>query len=182
MNKEKNVISSNLGLLLLIVAVLGWFFVVSPQINTYSNEALQVKSTTTIRDSYNQRLSDLKTIADGGTALTSLLQRMDIAMPKSSQIPEVLVMVQSLANSSGVILSGVNIGTAATTASAGTSTVSQVPVSISFDGTQDNLTSFLNAINNNIRAGIVQSQTISADDNGNLSVTLQLGLAYQGGN
>ncbi len=173
---------SHLGMLLLLVAVIGWFAVVKPQMTTYSENTLNYKVKATELDSYNQRITDLKTIQEGANSVQKILKDMYLAMPKASQIPEVLVMIESISGSSGVVLNGINVGTVTASSATTAGAVSQVPVSVSFSGSLTSVTSFLDAVYNNIRTATVNSQTMSADQNGNLSVTMQLGIVYQGGN
>ncbi len=175
-------IRSHLGMLLLLVAAIGWFAVVKPQLSTYSDETLQVKTKAAELDSYNQRISDLQTIQNAGSSVQNVLKEMYLAMPKTSQIPEVLVMIESVASNSGVVLNGINVGSTASSSSTTAGAVSQVPVSVSFSGNLTSVVNFLNAINNNIRTATVNSQTMTSDQSGNLSVTMQLGIVYQGGN
>lgn len=170
------------GILLLLVAIIGWFAVVRPQISTFSDRSLQVKVASTELDSYNQRLADLQTIRSQGSSVTNLIKNMYLAMPRSSQIPEVLVMIENIGGNSGVVMNGVSLGTSSPTSGTVSSTATaEVPVSISFTGSLDSVTKFLNAIRDNIRTATVKSQTISADKSGALSVTMQIGLVYQGG-
>lgn len=174
-------IRSHLGILLLLVAILGWIAVVRPQIASFSDKSLKVKAADTELTSYNQRLSDLKSIKDQGTSVANLLKNMYLAMPRSSQIPEVLVMIENIGSSSGVVMSGVSLGSSSANGTVSSAATAEVPVSVSFTGTLDSVTKFLNAIRNNIRTASVVSQTITADKSGTLSVTMQLGLVYQGG-
>ena len=173
---------SHIGILLLLVAVIGWIAVVRPQITNFSDQSLQVKVADTELKSYNQRIADLQSIRSQGTAVADLLNKMYLAMPRSSQIPEVLVMIESIGSKTGVVMSGVSLGTATAGGTVTSSAISEVPVSISFTGTLDSVTKFLDQIRDNIRTASVQSQTITADKSGVLSVSLQLGLVYQGGN
>lgn len=174
-------IRAHMGIVLLLVAILGWIAVLRPQISTFSDNSLHVKVADAELTSYNQRLTDLQAIKSQGSAVTTLLKNMSLAMPRSSQVPEVLVMIENLGSSSGVLMTGVSLGsTTAGTVSSGST--AQVPVSVSFTGSLDSVTKFLTAIRNNIRTASVQNQTITADKSGTLSVTMQLGLVYQGGN
>lgn len=177
----KTNIRSYLGLLLLLVAIVGWFAVVSPQISTYSSNSLALKSKQAELDSYNKRIQSLDSIRSQGTTITHVLQNLYLAMPKQSQIPDVLAMIDSIGGASGVVMSGVSLGTVSASASSSAS-ISEVPVSVSFTGNLDSLNRFLIALRNNIRTVDIQNQNVTADASGNLSVTMQLGLVYQGGN
>lgn len=159
------------GLLLLLAAIIGWFGVINGQVKKFATNSLQVKVATTELASYDQRLKDLDYIRSQGNAVTSTLTALYLAMPKSSQVPEVLVMMEGLGSTSGVTFSEVNVGTPDGT---------EVPVHLSFTGSQSSITAFLAAVNKNIRTAIVKSQSITADQSGNLNVTMQLGLVYQG--
>ncbi len=160
------------GLLLLLAAIIGWFGVINGQIKKFSTATLQVKVLNTEVASYNQRLKDLDFIRSQGSGVTSTLTALYLAMPKSSQVPEALVMIEGLGSSSGVTFNEVNVGTP---------DGSQVPVHLSFTGSQAAVSAFLSAVNKNVRTAVIKNQSLSADSNGNLNVTIQLGLVYQGG-
>ena len=166
MNKIKK-----LGIILLFVAVLGWFAVVRPQISAFSEKSLEVKVRAEEVKSFQQRLNDLKTIEAQGSAVTNTLEALFLAMPRSSQIPEVLVMIDALGSRSGVVLDAATVGTP----SGG-----EVPVSMSFTGSLSSVTSFLDAINENVRTAIIKNQAVTADQSGNMTVNIQIGLVYQG--
>lgn len=167
---------SRIGIILLLAAIIGWFAVVKPQIAVFSERALAVQVKNKEVKSYNQRLNDIKVIKDQGEAVQKTLRSMYLAMPKQSQIPEVLVMIESIGNASGVTFSAVTVGTP--TAGSG---VSEVPVSISYNGNLGAVNQFLTAVQNNIRTAVIKNQTLAADKAGNLAVSMQLGLVYQGG-
>lgn len=163
---------SRLGLLLLLVAVIGWFAVLKPQISVFSTRATQVKVLNVEFKSYQQRLTDIGDIKSKGDVVTNNLKAMFLALPKSSQIPETLVMIESMASNSGVVLSSATVGTPVD---------SQVPVAIGFSGNLTAVSKFLDAIYANVRTATVKNQSISSDGNGNLTVAISIGLYYQGG-
>ena len=163
---------SRLGLLLLFVAIIGWFAVLKPQISNFSDKALKVKALNEEVLSYQQRLKDISDIKGKGEVITESLKLMYLALPKSSQIPETLVMIESIASNSGVVLSSATIGTPSD---------SQVPVTLSFGGNTTTVTKFLDALYTNVRTATVKSQSVSSDGSGNLNVSISLGLVYQGG-
>ncbi|MEK7171068.1 MAG: type 4a pilus biogenesis protein PilO [Patescibacteria group bacterium] len=161
------------GLILLAIAVMGYLVVVRGQMKVFSERALKVKTLSEEVNSYDQRLADISEINKQGSAVQETLKAMYLAMPQSSQIPEALVMIEALASSAGVVLS---------TATVGTPSDSELPLTLGFGGDMTAVTKFLDALNNNIRSSKIKNQTISSDGSGNLTVTLQLGLVYQGGN
>lgn len=163
---------ANRGIILLAVAVLGFFAVVRPQTGVFAERSLEAKIKSEEVRSYEQRIEDLKFIRDRGATVQSVLTAQYLAMPRSSQIPEVLVMVESLAASAGVVLGNATIGTPS---------ANEVPVTISFTGNIGSVNGFLNALNQNIRTVVVKDQTLVSDDGGNVNLNLSLGLIYQGG-
>lgn len=160
------------GLLFLLAAIVGWFGLIGGQIQKFSDSTLRVKVLNTEIASYNQRISDLDSIRRQGASVTNTLTALYLAMPKSSQVPEVLVMVEGLGSASGITFNDVNVGTPDGTL---------VPVTLSFTGSQISVVQFLTAVNKNIRTALIKNQSIAADTSGNLNVTIQLGLIYQGG-
>ncbi|QQG49999.1 MAG: type 4a pilus biogenesis protein PilO [Candidatus Berkelbacteria bacterium] len=162
---------SNRGFLLLLVAIIGWFFIVRPQINVFTERSLESKVKQEELFSYEQRIEDITFIRDKGESIQSVLRAQYLAMPKTGQIPEVLVMIEALAASSGVTLGSATVGEA---------NGSEVPVTVAFTGGLGTVTSFLNSLHNNIRTVIIKDQSMIADNNGTLTVTMQLGLVFQG--
>ncbi len=163
---------SRYGLILLIVAIIGFFAVIRPQLNTFSKNSLDVKVKTIELKSYQQRLQDIEFVKSKGAELQRLVDALYVAMPRSSQIPEVLVMIEGLSGATGINFNSATVGAANGT---------EVPVSISFSGSLDSMNSFLDALHKNVRTIIVKNQSVISDKSGNLSVNLQLGLVYQGG-
>ncbi|MDP3993138.1 MAG: type 4a pilus biogenesis protein PilO [bacterium] len=163
---------SRIGLILLFAAIIGYLAVLKPEIKTFSEQALKVKVLSTEVTSYQQRLQDINDIKGKGEVITETLKQMYLALPKSSQIPETLVMIESIASNSGVVLSSATLGTPSD---------SQVPITLGFGGNTTTVTKFLDALYANIRTATVKSQSISSDGNGNLNVSIGLGLVYQGG-
>lgn len=161
-----------LGLILFVVAVVAWFGLVRGQMGELSDNLLQAKVKNVELNSYNQRLTDVEFAKQQGEAIQSTLRALYLALPKTSQIPEALVMIESLGTSTGISF---------TTASLGTPTDSEIPVVISFTGSLDAINRFHEALYNNVRTAVVKSQSVATDDAGNLTVRLQLGLVYQGG-
>ena len=163
---------SRLGLLLLFIALFGYTVVLRAQLNNFSDKSLKVKALSEETKSYEQRIADIAEIKKQGDVVQETLKSMYLAMPKSSQVPEALVMIDTLASNAGVVL---------TSASVGASSGSELPISLSFGGDQNSVTKFLDAVHANIRTAIVKSQSVAADASGSLTVNLQLGLIYQGG-
>lgn len=163
---------ANRGLLLFLVALLGWFFVVRPQINLFGERSLEAKAKQEEVFSFEQRVKDIDFIREKGDSFQRVLTAQYLAMPKSAQIPEVLVMIEALAASSGVAVGSATVGSPSG---------NEVPVSISFTGNLASVTNFLNTLHANIRTVLIKDQAMTADVSGTLTVTMLLGLAYQGG-
>ena len=173
--------SSNIGILLIILAIVGFVVVIIPQGKTFGSRELAVKSTTTELNSYNQRISDLSTLKSQGSSFQGIINSLYQAMPSSSQIPETLVTIEDLGNNNGVTFTGVDVDSSSNSTTAAVSGAASVPVTVSFTGNLSNVQAFLDALYNNIRTINVVSQTVSSDNSGNLTVTMELGLVYQGG-
>lgn len=163
---------SRIGLILLAVAIFGWFAVVRPQIDRFAERSLEAKVLSEELASYEQRIADVEEIKKRGEEVQAILRSLYLALPKSSQVPEVLVMIQAIANNSGVVL---------TAASVGTPSGEEVPVVIGFSGNVSTVATFLDALHNNVRTATVKSQNMTSDGSGNLTVSMSVGLVYQGG-
>jgi Tfp pilus assembly protein PilO len=162
----------NYGFLLLLIAVIGWFAVVRGQIHAFGERSAQVKQLKIEVDSYQLRIADIDNIRSKGDVVQRTLQAFYLAMPRLSQVPETLVMMESLGGTTGVVFSALNVGAP---------TAAEVPVTLTFTGTQNTVNTFLDAIDKNVRTVSVKNQSVTADKAGNLSVSLQLGLLFQGG-
>ena len=180
---------SRIGILLLVVAIVGWFVVVRGQIDKFSAKTLTAKARAIEVASHDQRLSDLKLIKDQGETVQKTLRAMYLAMPSASQVPEVLVMIETIGANSGVVFSGVSLGTptgasvdiAAALDSGASANIAEVPVTVSYSGNLDSVNRFLSAVNQNVRTAKIKNQTINSDKAGAMNVTMLLGLVYQGG-
>lgn len=160
-----------MGLVLLFVAILAWFAVIRPQIAAFSENSLQSRARSVEVSSHQRRIDDLKLIKQQGDVVQSTLDALYLAMPRESQVPEVLVMMESIGANTGVTFTSFNVGSP---------TEDEVPVSVSFTGSLSSLSSFINGLSQNVRTANIKSQSMSADPSGNLSVTMQIGLIYQG--
>jgi Tfp pilus assembly protein PilO len=166
------VTKTNRGILLLLIALIGWFFVVRPQVAVFAERSLDAKVKQEETASYAQRVEDVAFIRDKGAVIQNVLTAQFLAMPREAQIPEVLVMIEALAASSGIVLGSATVGEPG---------ANEVPVSVSFTGSLGNINGFLDTMYNNIRTVVVKDQALLADDSGTVTITMQLGLVYQGG-
>jgi Tfp pilus assembly protein PilO len=161
-----------LGLLLFIVAVVAWFVVVKGQIKSFSENSLAAEAKNAELTSYKDRYSQVdKIVTQGGADASARLDAYFLALPKLPQIPEVLVMIEQMGNSSGLVFNAVGVGTPSN---------GEVPVTITFGGSLTSIDNFLNTLYTNVRTVRVKSQVLTADKSGTLSVSMQLSLVYQG--
>ena len=180
---------SRIGIILLLIAIVGWFVVVRGQIDKFSDKTLTAKARAIEVESHDERINDLRLIKEKGDTVQKTLRAMFLAMPSQSQVPEVLVMIETIGANSGVVFSGVALGTptgasadiAAALDPASASNIAEVPVTVSYSGNLDSVNKFLTAVNQNVRTAKVKSQTINSDKAGAMNVTMLLGLVYQGG-
>lgn len=161
----------HIGIILILISILGWFGLVRPQIKKFSENSLLAEARSEEVTSYQTRLDHLKQIKQQGEAVTSTLDALFLAMPKEAQIPEVLVMMESIGANTGVVFSSFSVGAPAS---------GEVPVSISFSGNLTSVNAFLDALARNVRTATIKSQSMTSDSSGNLSISMQVGLIYQG--
>lgn len=163
--------NNTIGLVLLGVAILVWFGVVRAQVASFSELSKDLTAKNAELKSYETRVADVKKIIDAGATAQDRLRAYYLAMPKLSQVPEVMVMMEGLAAASGVTFSSANLGSP---------TGSEVPASVTFSGSIDSVANFLDVVNRNVRTIRVKSQTLAAESNGSVTVSMQLGFVYQG--
>lgn len=160
------------GLLLLAVAIFGWFTLVRDQISNFGEKALEARALSVEAVSYEERLKHITTIRnEGDQTIRRTLDSFFVAIPRESQIPEVLVMIEQFGNTTGISFSSVGVGSPSE---------NEVPVSLVFSGQMPIVKSFLDTLHENIRTVRIKSQSLSSDGTGMMNVTMQIGLIYQG--
>lgn len=120
-----------------------------------------------------QKISDLQSLKTQFEDKKDLVDALNLAMPKSTQLPETIVSLNSLGIESGLTISSIQ--------PVKTSASNDSNINLTIRGSYDNLKDFLSKLEKNIRPMAVNTFTIaqanSTDSTGNSSNSLDITLA-----
>lgn len=177
---KKSKSSASIPVFLVIVAfLLSWFWIV-PQYKQNQAEAAQVSHDLT---AVKGKLDSLKTAQSTLDGLGSTVDSMLIAIPGGQDTGNIVTTLEAIATANKTYIPSFQIsgGTAESTASTETATTTgtqassnTVSVSFSVNGDFAGLTSFVKAVENNLKFFNVKSVTLASDDKGTMALTLQL--------
>ena len=155
----------------LIVGAVTWLFtkptIVS--VRTARAESQENRRLTREAEVQVERLTKLKS---GIESTQSAAEELNLAFPRESQLPEVLVQLEAIASESQMKINSFSVDTAPKPGG--------VPISISTSGSFEQLQSFLALLESSRRPIIVQSISLSGGAEGNLTTTFTLEMLYQG--
>ena len=122
----------------------------------------------------NNKINKLNELKPKLSQYKTTIDDIKMAMPAAQQIPEVLVMVESIAQNTGLNISGFDIQPG--------SSGNEVGVNMSASGTYDNLSGFTSKLENNVRPIRIKTMSVSAAsaDSQQISVSVSFGILYQG--
>jgi Tfp pilus assembly protein PilO len=122
----------------------------------------------------NDKINALRSLQPQLEDKQSEIDALKVAMPAAQQIPEALVMMESIAKNAGLQITGVEIQPGKAN--------NMVSVNVSGLGRYESLFKFTEVLERNIRP--IQVQTLSVGKSGDagdmVSATVSLGLVYQG--
>lgn len=140
-------LGSLVSLLAVVLAGLAVWLVMTPALKAIGDTQAEISKLTTETTDLQQQVTTLKNFAKQGNALTQQLAILAIAAPTKGKIPELLMMIQTMAARSGLAL--VN----ATPVVSGSNTRTDITLRGDYPG----LVNFLDILNRNIRPGAVKS-------------------------
>jgi Tfp pilus assembly protein PilO len=134
---------------LLLVAVIGWFALISPKRSTAADLK---KQTAAVQAEIAKNQSSAFTQALPAVRSASVF-RLAMAMPSQLQTPDVILQLNSLAQASGISFDQIqpSSSSSSTTATGVTEPFATEPISVKFSGSFYNLLTFLQRMRNLVR-------------------------------
>ncbi len=153
-----------LGMLILIVLIVGYYFLLLSPIWTRHDEAVQERSDKESQLSdLQQQVSQLEQAQKDAPTTERQLLELSKRIPTQPEIPTLVVQVEEIADASGVTQISLVPGAAGPPPGGGDFSV--VPITMSFEGTYDQLQNFLLRTRNLARLVTVNGVTYGpADD------------------
>lgn len=183
---KKSKSSASIAVFLVIIAfLLSWFWIM-PQYKQNQAEAAQVSYDVA---AVKGKLDSLKTAQSDLDGLGSTVDSMLIAIPGGQDTGNIVTTLEAIATANKTYIPSFQIsgGTAESTASTETASsasttgsegtqasANTVSVSFSVNGDFAGLTSFVKAVENNLKFFNVKSATLASSDKGVMALTLQL--------
>lgn len=132
---------------LLLVAVIGYFALISPKRSTAADLK---KQTAAVRAQIDRNRSSAFTQALPAVRSANVF-RLAMAMPSQLQTPDVILQLNSLAQASGISFDEIQPGGASSSPTGTTDPFATEPISVKFSGSFYNLLSFLQRMRNLVR-------------------------------
>ncbi|MBI2263533.1 type 4a pilus biogenesis protein PilO [Candidatus Berkelbacteria bacterium] len=159
--------------LLLAAALLLIYFGLKPVLAGLKERSLELAVVQKEVENKKQKLETLTSLAGEIKSKSDLLAKVNTALPSEPDYPSLLVMLESIASQSNVLLQSLQPGQAAG---------NEAPLDITVQGNFSALKTFLSNLEQNSRPLLVKSINIVADATGDLlSATLRIGAAYNAG-
>lgn len=136
--------------LALLVALLAVWFVLLPQMRAVSKRQSEIVALQSVVTARGREVDSLKKLTRQGGTVAKTLELLSLAAPAEAQVPELLVMVDTMARRANLTL--INATPAA--AAAGTR------LDLSVKGSYTGMVDFLDLINRNLRPGTVKNFSI----------------------
>jgi type IV pilus assembly protein PilO len=131
-----------LGLLGIVIVVIGYYFLLlSPLLQSLNEQAQAREDKQTQLEQVQQEVNELEEVRRNSPEIQRQLLELSKRIPTQPQIPTLIVQVEEIADASGVTQLSVDPEPA--TAPAGGGDYRVVPVTMSFDGTYDQMQDFL---------------------------------------
>ena len=169
---------------LLVAALLvaaGWFLAISPKKAAVDSLKEQTATTETRLVSLRHRLAELQEQAANLPTYRAALKTNQAALPTDSGVPDFLRQLQGSGDKVDVTVSGVTVS--APQQDAALPTVYDLPITLTAEGSSDNLGRFLDELQTvQPRAVLIESAnlTASAGEKTSISVTLKAFVASGG--
>ena len=131
-----------LGILGIVIVVIGFYFLLlSPLLQSLNEQAQAREAKQSQLEQVQQEVNELEEVRRNSPEIQRQLLELSKRIPTQPQIPTLIVQVEEIADASGVTQLSVDPEPA--TAPAGGGDYRVVPVTMSFDGTYDQMQDFL---------------------------------------
>ena len=165
---------------IIALALISWFFVINPKYAEADEVRQQTADTQVQIGVLNKRIADLEKQKSKLPTYTAQLKASQAALPSDSGVPDFLRQLQSAGDDLDVTVGGVAVNAPA--AVDGFTSVYSLPITLTLDGSADNLGKFLDHLQQNQpRAVLINSATVTsqvsgtaADASGGVTISLSL--------
>lgn len=173
----------SLVLALIAIAMLSGYVFIKPKLDGYKE--IRALTETTLVDAQNEKryLDALsRSVAAAQTISPDVLRKVDTALPRSIEIPEILVELDRLAADNGVKIKAVTLDAAARKPAGGAATtegIQTVGMNISVEAKgYESVKDFLRVLETNLRIFDVQALNVASFDEESSAFTLQMKTYY----
>lgn len=147
-----------LGVLIIIVLIVGYYFLLLSPLWTQYNEAVQERSDKEAQlADLQQQVNELEEVRRNAATIERQLLELAKRIPTQPEIPTLVVQIEEIATASGVTQVSIVPGSPGPPPGGGDFSV--VPITMSFEGTYDQLQDFLFRTRNLARLVTVNSVT-----------------------
>ncbi len=131
-----------LGILAIVIVVIGFYFLLlSPLLQSLNEQAQAREDKQAQLEQVQQEVNELEEVRRNSPEIQRQLLELSKRVPTQPQIPTLIVQVEEIADASGV--TQLSVDPEPPTAPAGGGDYQVVPVTMSFDGTYDQMQDFL---------------------------------------
>ena len=149
--------------IIVALTVISWFFVINPKYAEADEVARQAADTEVQISVLNKRLAELEKQKSKLPTYTAQLKASQAALPSDSGVPDFLRSLQSAGDDLDVTVGGVSVSAAS--AVNGFSNVYALPITLTLEGSPENLGKFLTQLQQTQpRAVLINSATLTAQD------------------
>ncbi len=182
--KKSNAAATNLIAVIftIIIVLVAWKLIIP----SYVSNSAKLKSLDSEISAAQTKLDSLDTARSDMSSLQKAYDSISVAVPNNNDEPNLITELEAIALSNGIVLPTISIsasdaaGSGATADSAvvdtvsGTTTAVSISISISVNGTYDQLTAFIAALEKSVKFMNIKSMNFADDPDNGLSLSLQL--------
>ncbi len=101
---KKSQLTSMISFLMFIASIALWYFLILPQFEKFKNTSNQSAVLTAKAEALNKNYATLELLKGQLTSTLNDQNKLDISVPKETQIPEIFIAIESLAQKAGVVV------------------------------------------------------------------------------
>lgn len=182
--KKSNAAATNLIAVIftVIIVLVAWKLIIP----SYVSNSAKLKSLDSEISAAQIKLDSLDTARSDMSSLQKAYDSISVAVPDDSDEPNLITELEAIALGNGIVLPTISISTSDASGSSATidpsavdtvsNTTTAVPISISIsvNGTYDQLTAFITALEKSVKFMNIKSMNFANDPENGLSLSLQL--------
>ena len=159
---QKSKSSSAMFITLACVIVIGGvgYFVINPGISGLKDASVKLDAKAKEVTELNDKITTLKSLQSQFTQASDTVEKLQLAIPSTDQMPEIMVQIETMASESGLRVNSIQPAKETTAGNVAESKAS-VPVTVSLQGDYPGLYTFLTKMEKDIRPMNVKSINIA---------------------